>query len=711
MTGRLARFSSRLTQLLPVAASLTLNANLLDAQAAQRLPERAVRRDIPITNAIRRAYTAGTRDSTGRPGRNYWQLRTDYTISARLDPTTSRLTGRETIVVRNTSPDSLGQIALRLDPNIFLGNTPQAGPWVPAEVTDGMVITRMSVDGKSVNLGPPPAESFGGARAAQAAAAAQAAQVPNQPTVFGLGSTLARVNLPTKIPPRTTTTLEIEWNHKIPGGPGSGHRMTQRWADTLYQPTQWFPRVAVYDDLRGWDPELYLGPSEFYNNFGRFDVRIDVPAGWIVSGTGVLQNPEQVLTPNARERLKGVLSTDSITTIVGPEEIGPGQATQRGTPTAGGEGDRLMWHFVADTVNDFAWATAKKFVWVTTRATIPEKGPVPIHMVYLPERANLFRDAGSITRHALEFYSKQWFPYQFPQLTLQDGPSSGMEYPMVINSNRGAADHETGHQWWPMVVSNNETWYGWMDEGFNQYMNILSGADAAGQKPELDGLGQSYGGTSGAEAEPPMMWNANYGGQFYGFTTYGKTPLMLSMLGGIVGDSAVQRAHREWAHAWLFKHPSPWDYMFFMSNALKQDLGWFWYYWLFTTESVDGSIQRVTNAAGRTTVTVRQDGQMPSPVVLEVKFAAGSQPIKAMRNAVMKDAQTAIVTYPVDVWFAGSKTFDAVLDFGARPIERIKLDPSCRFPDRDDTDNVWPRRAPAPASATPAQGRRPACQP
>jgi len=702
-------FRSTLQHVVIAVTSLTLPLAGLVGQVTPRLPERAVRRDIPITNSIRRAYAAGTRDSTGRPGRNYWQTRTDYTISARLDAITSRLTGHETVVLHNNSPDSLGQILLRLDPNIFLGNTPQSAPWVPSEVTDGMVITRMTVNGVAVNLGPAPGATADGARAAQAAAAAQNAQVPNQPTMLFGKTTVARVNLPTKLLPRSTTTLEIDWNHKIPGGPGSGHRMTQRWADTLYQPTQWYPRVAVYDDLRGWDNELYLGPSEFYNNFGRFDVHIDVPAGWIVSGTGVLQNPDEVLTPNARERIKGVLATDKVTTIVGPEEVGPGQATQRGAPIAGEEGDRLVWHFVADTVNDFAWATAKKYVWEMTRATIPGKGPVPITMVYLPGRAQVYDSAGIRARHALEFYSKLWFPYQFPQLTMQDGPSAGMEYPMVINSNRGAADHETGHQWWPMTVSNNETWYGWMDEGFNQYMNILSDADAAGQPPNFDGLGQAYGRTSGSEAEPPMMWNANYGGpQFYGFTTYSKTPLMLSMLGGIVGDSAVQRAHREWANAWLFKHPSPWDYMFFMSRALNRDLGWFWYYWLFTTESVDGSIARsVTSTGGRTTVTVRQAGQMPSPVVLEVKFAAGTQAIKPMRNAVMKDNRTAIVTYPVAVWFGGSRTFDAVLDFGSRPIERIRLDPGCRFPDHDASDNVWPRPATPPPAAA-GQAQRPA---
>lgn len=677
-------------------ASLAL-AGLVSSAAAQtplprQFPERAVRRDIPMTNAIRRAHEAGTRDSTGRPGRNYWQLRTDYTIRASLDPATSRITGSESVVIHNTSPDSLTEIVLRLDPNHFIGANPRAAPWVASEITDGMVITRMAVNGRAVTLAP---------RGGQGARPGGAQS--GEPTATGLQSTVARIALPTPIAPRSRATLEVEWNHKVPGGEGGfRHRMAQRWADTLYQPTQWYPRVARYDDLRGWDTELYLGPSEFHNNFGRFDVRIDVPAGWIVSGTGVLQNPQQVLTPTARQRLARVTATDSTITIVGADERGPGAATAAG--------DRLTWHFVADTVNDFAWATAKNFVWESTRAMIPGKGPVPIHMVFLPGRRNLFRDAqpsrdaGQITRHALEFYSRLWFPYQFPQLTLQDGPSAGMEYPMVINSNRGAADHEAAHQWWPMVVGTNETWYGWMDEGFNQYMNILSDAHAEGERANLNGLGMSYGRISGNEAEPPMMWNANYAGPaFYGFTTYSKTPLMLSSLGGVVGDSAVQRAHREWAQAWMYKHPSPWDWMFFMNRALNRDLGWFWYYWLFTTESVDGSIEGVETAGPRTTVMVRQDGQMPSPVILEVKFAPGGPAIRPMPNAVIRDSVTAVVTYPVDVWFAGTRTFGAVLDFGARRIERITLDPQCRFPDRDPTDNVWPRE-PARAAAGGGQG-------
>jgi hypothetical protein len=655
-------------------------------QTPAELP-RAIRRDVPMTNSIRRAFDAGTRDRTGRPGASYWQLQTDYTITVRLDPATQTLTGAETIALKNNSPDQLPQIVLRLDHNIFRPRVPFASSWLPGEITDGMVLTKLVVNGEAADLST--ASTTG--RAGTAGAGRLSASSLNQ--------TVATINLPTPIPAKGQATLEIGWRTKLPSGPGSGHRMVQRYDDTLFQPTQWFPRVAVYDDLRGWDRNLYLGPSEFYNNFGRFDVRIDVPGGWLVSGTGILQNPEQVYTAKARERLARVLESNETITIVGDDEVGPGQATM--------PGERLVWHLVADQVNDFAWAAARKYTLRATRATVPGKGPIPIYMVHRPEMAKAYNEAGAISRHAIEFYSKLWAPYPFPQLTLQDGPSAGMEYPMVINSNSGAADHETGHQWWPMMVSNNETWYGWMDEGFDQYMNILSDADAAGRAPNLNGLGQSYGRTSGSEDEPPMMWNANYGGPSYGFTTYGKTPLMLSMLGGIVGDENVQRAMSNYAKAWAFKHPSPWDYIFFMNAELKQDLNWFWYYWLWTTDAVNGKIENVTTAGARTTVTVRQDGEMPSPVVLRVKFAETGAPIKPMANAKV-DGNSALVTWPVDVWFNGSRTFQAVLDFGGRAIQSIQLDPSCRFPDRDASDNVWPRAASAGAApAGPQGGQRP----
>lgn len=669
-------------RLIPLLALTTLPA-LVSAQA----PTRAIRRDIPLTNMIRRAHAAGTRDSTGRPGRNYWQTQTDYTIQARFDAASSRVTGRETVVIHNNSDSVMRSVQLRLDQNIFSANVPRAEP--VSEITDGMVVTRLAVNGQPVDLNPPPFRGRGpGGAAPQVLLAA-----------FGLTQTVARITLPTPIAAHGSATLDAEWSFKIPRSDnGRGMRMGS-WSDSLYQVAQWYPRVAVYDDLRGWDTDPYLGPSEFYNNFGRFDVTLDMPAGWLVGATGVLQNPAEVLTPAARERLSHALDSDSTRNVVPATERGPGLSTL--------SGPRLSWHFVADSVADFAWATSDRFVYDVTRATIPGGSVVPVHILYTPGHTAQYAPVGMLSRHALEFYSRMWMPYAFPQLTVVDGPEGGMEYPMFIMSGAGAADHETGHQWWPMMVGVNETWYGFMDEGFNQYQNILSAADRRHVAPNLDGVGQAYGRVSGDEREAPLMWDANYGGPNYSFQAYGKSPMMLSMLGGLVGDSAVWRAHSAYANAWRFKHPSPWDYAFFMSNALNRDLGWFWYYWLFTTESVDGSIANVQTNGNRTTVTVRQDGQMPSPVVLKVRFASAGATIRAMRNAVMTDSVTAVVTWPVDVWFGGSKTFNAVLEFGARPIEKISLDPQCRFPDRDVTDNMWPREvpaAPAPGQQAPRCG-------
>jgi len=645
-------------------------------------PERAVRRDFPLTNMIRRAFAAGTRDSTGRPGPAYWQLWMDYTITAHLDPAAGRVSGRETAVIHNTSPAPLTSIQLRLDQNIFAPTAARDGS-VP-EITDGMPVSKITLNGETVDLKPPPLRRGPGGQAPAVRLAA-----------YGLDETTARITLPTPVPPSGTATLEVEWSFRVPRADGGrGFRMGS-WGDSLYQVAQWYPRVAVFDDLRagGWDTDPYLGASEFYNNFGHFDVTLDVPAGWVVGATGVLENPEEVLTATARERLSHALESDSTRTIVGAAERGPGGATAAG--------DRLRWHFVADTVADFAWAASRQYVWDVTRATIPGRGAVPVHILYLPGRAQPYAAAGPTVRHALEFYSGLWMPYAFPQLTIVDGPEGGMEYPMFIMSGVGAADHEAGHQWWPMMVGVNETWYGFMDEGFNQYMNILSRAHRQGRPPNLDGPGQSYGRVSGEEREAPLMWDANYGGPFYGFQAYEKAPLMLSMLGGLVGDSAVWHAMSDYAKTWRFKHPSPWDYAFFMSRALSRDLGWFWYYWLFTTESVDGSIAQVTTAGSRTTVTVRQDGQMPSPVVLKVQFAPRGPAVKPMPNSAVVDSVTAIVTYPVDVWFGGSRTFTADLAFGGRAIEKITLDPGCRFPDRDPTDNVWPRITAAAAPAAP----------
>jgi hypothetical protein len=622
--------------------------------AAQQ-PERSVRRTIPITRGFERALEAGSRDSSGSPTSRYWQLKTDYVINARLEPAMSTVTGSERITLQNPSPDTMKVVALRLYQNLFAPNVARSSP--VAALTSGITVSSLVANGDTV-----------------------------APDDDWKQSTVVPVKLATPILPGGTGTFDVSWSFQVPKVPEGvrGDRMGS-WGTRLFQVAQWYPQIAVYDDLRGWNTDPYLGDAEFFNNFGSFDVKLDVPGGWLIGATGVLQNGEQVLAPTARQRLARATASDSQIVIVGPDERGAGKATAAG--------DRLVWHFTADSVADFAWATSNEFVWDATRATIPGRGAIPINILYLPEHTR-YKQTGAYARHALEYYSKLWMPYAWPAFTQVDGPEGGMEYPSLTfsGSGFGVTDHEIGHQWWPMMVGVNETWYGWMDEGFNQYMNQLSGAAFRDTTPRLNGAGRAYGRIAGAESEPPMMWDANYDGPMYSFVTYGKAPLMLSMLGAVVGDSAVQRAMSGYAKAWRFRHPSPWDYMFYMDTALNRDLGWFWYYWLFTTASVDNSITGVKTSGAQVTVTVHQDGDMPSPVVLDITFEGSPPSVKGMKNATVS-GNTVRVTYPVDTWFDGRRTFDAVLRFGGRKITKVVVDPDARFPDSNEADNVWPRQA------------------
>jgi hypothetical protein len=627
---------------------------LLAAPLPGQMPPRAIRRTVPITNSFLRGLALGTRDSSGHPGPRYWQLTADYDIEARLDPDDGSVTGRETITIHNAADSALQTAVLRLYQNRFTATAPRTR--VPPTVTRGMRITRLVANGAEVDLAPTASEWS--------------------------ATTVVSVPLGQPIPGGGTGRLEVEWTVDIPDQPGGrGGARGGRIGSRVFQVAQWYPQLAKYDDLRTWDREPHLGSSEFYNNFGRFDVRLTVPPGWLVGATGLLQNPEDVLMPMVLQRLARVTQSDSQVVIVGPGEGGAGRATR----------DATRWHFIADSVNDFAWATSPEYVWEATRATIPGRGPIPVTLLYLPEHPR-YRETGAMARHALQFYSALWMPYPFPQFTQVDGPEDGMEYPMLTMSGPGfeVTDHEIGHQWWPMTVGTNETWYGWMDEGLNEYMNILSEADWRGRRPQLDSIGARAGLAAGLENQAPMMWDNNYGGPLTAFVTYDKAPMMLSMLGGIVGDSAVQAAVRDYARAWRFRHPSPWDFMFAMDRALGRNLDWFWYYWLFTTESSDGTISGVTRRGDQTRVTVTQLGEMPAPVVLRVEFEPGGVPLRRMANAEIR-GDTAVVRWPVEVWFSGARTFEARLEFGPRRLARIVLDPAARFPDNNWKDNVWPR--------------------
>ena len=527
-----------------ICAAVALAPHSLEAQDPGR---REAGRQLPMSAAILRAHAAGTRDSTGRPGPLYWQLRTHYSIDARLDPTSSTVAGHGIIVLHNTSPMPLATIQVRLDQNRFRrGSSADVAAPNP---TEGMVVTRLTVDGQSAAIGP---------------------RAPSDtPVLSGTGMTSERITLVRPVSSGDSLVLEVDWHFEVPlDDAGTGLRLG-RWGNDLYQVAQWYPRIAMFDDLHGWDTTSHTGNAEFYNPYGRFDVRLDVPAGWLVGSTGVLVNAEEVLTPRTRERLARVLESDSVITVVGHDDRGAGRATLGG--------DRLVWRFVADSVSDFAWGASERYLWKATRVQVPGRDPIPAHVLYTSANAGNFESAGAQLRHDLAFNSDLIMPYAHPQHTLLDGPEGGMEYPMLTMSNGRALTHELWHQWFPIMVGSNETWYSFMDEGFATF---LAGETAAARS----GRARSVPATRGGRTAAPLIWPDDRGPPhlFAGVYGYGKPAEMFAALGEMVGHRAVLDALREYAIAWRFKHPSPWDFMLMMNGSLERDLSEFWYVWLFT---------------------------------------------------------------------------------------------------------------------------------
>ena len=517
------------------AVAIALPCSILAQQ-----PRRAVRLDLPLTPAIRKAYTRGTRDSSGAPGLRYWQQRVDYRIDATLDAPTGILRGTEHVTLHNTSPDTLKQVVLRLYQNYFKPET-ERNDYV-TDITDGITIERLSINGAPILL--------------------------TDPRSYAVNSRIATITLPSPALPNTKIAIETAWHFTVPNVDTTrrGERMG-RFGNYLYQIAQWYPQVAMYDDLRGWDLDQYLGYGEFYNQFGSFDVRITVPGGWLVGATGHLENPEEVFSARTRDRLALAMTTDATVHVVTTAERGP---------SATAPGATLTWHFTAPMVNDFAFAASRDYVYDATHANIPGKSPIPVNVLFLPQHtAYTTNNTAAFGRFALEQHSRFLFPYEFSQGTIADGPETGMEYPMIIfsGSSLGVTIHEFGHQWFPMTVGSNETRYGWMDEGFDNYIDAY--ADGAHNKTSVNlaSGGSGYLRIAGTELESPMMWPTDYAGPYAGTATYSKVSLAFNALGAVVGDSAVQRAFAEYARKWKFKHPTPWDFFMSMNHSGKTWIG------------------------------------------------------------------------------------------------------------------------------------------
>ena len=562
-----------------VLISLSLSANTLSTQNKfQQLDE-----IIPTPNNYRTA--------SGAPGHQYWQQQVDYKIAITLDDETQRLTGTETLTYYNNSPDTLRYIWIQLDQNRMQRNSDFK---TTATAPDKNKITYKKF--RSLIETP---KFDGGYRITKVMSS------KNKPLHYVINRTMMRIDLAQPLKPNNKINITIDWDYqlheqKVLGG-RSGYEYFEKDKNYLYEIASWFPRVAAYYDVMGWQNKQFLGNGEFTLEFGDYDVKITVPADHVVAATGVLQNPNQVLTKKQRKRLQKAKKANKPVLIITPDEALKNE-TSKTT-------QQKTWHFTAKNVRDFAFASSRKFIW--DAQGYQHNKTDTMAMSFYPNEGNPLwqRYSTESIIHTMEQYSKYTFDYPYPVSISVNGPVGGMEYPMItfngprptLNEESGEKTysrktkyrlisviiHEVGHNYFPMIVNSDERQWTWMDEGLNTFLQFLAEKTWEDNYPSRRGYASDITQYMKSDNQVPIMTNSESILQF-GNNAYGKPATALNILREtIMGRELFDFAFKEYAQRWKFKRPTPSDFFRTMEDASGVDLDWFWRGWFYTTEHVD----------------------------------------------------------------------------------------------------------------------------
>ncbi|WP_291722028.1 M1 family metallopeptidase [Bernardetia sp.] len=544
--------------------------------------------ELPTPNV----YRAGS----GAPGHQYWQQKVDYKIQLTLDDEKQRITGQETITYHNNSPDVLDYFWVQLDQNM------RAKDSDTYKTSTGTLNEKNTLRGIAYITGN---SDFEGGFNIEAVTTTDGKALSHT-----INRTMMRVDLPTSLKPNEKYSFQIKWNYNIQDqlkyGGRSGYEYFEKDGNYLYEIAQFFPRMAVYDDVNGWLHKQFLGRGEFALEFGDYEVEMTVPADHILGATGVLQNPDEVLTATQKERWEKAQSSDVPVVIVTQDEATKAEKSKaKGTKT---------WKFKADNVRDFAFASSRKFIWDAMSVKMPN-GKNVMAMSYYPKEGNPLwgQYSTEVVAHTLEVYSKHTIDYPYPVAISVHGPVWGMEYPMIcFNGGRPEEDgtyssrikyamisviiHEVGHNFFPMIINSDERHWTWMDEGLNTFMQFITEQEWQRDYPSRRGDAKNIvdymkGSKAGIM---PIMTNSESIPQF-GNNAYGKPATALNILREtIMGRELFDHAFKEYSKRWAFKHPKPADFFRSMEDASGTDLDWFWWGWFYTTDHVDISIEDVT---------------------------------------------------------------------------------------------------------------------
>jgi hypothetical protein len=549
------------------------------------------------------------RTASGAPGHAYWQQRADYTIRATLDEPNRAISATETVTYHNNSPDTLSYLWLQLDQNLFTpGSDNRMSSTLPSR--EAWAKARNEEEGVRFEAMRAMLES----RTFQGGFNIKSVMGPNgQPLKFVINKTMMRIDMPQALKPGARFTFSVEWNYKINdakvlGGRSGYERFDDADKNDLFEIAQWFPRMAAYYDVYGWQHKQFLGAGEFTLEFGDYDISLTVPGDHIVASTGELQNPEAVLSATQRERLRQARTATRPVIIVTQAEA---EAAEKSRSSA-----TKTWHFKATNVRDFAWASSRKFIW--DAQGYKKDGTDTMAMSYYPKEGNPLWEKYSTQAiiHTIEQYNKYALDYPYPAAISVNGPVGGMEYPMIsFNGPRPTKDkktgeityskrakygligviiHEVGHNYFPMIVNSDERQWTWMDEGLNTFVQYLAEQAWEENYPQSRGEPRAIVDYMRSKNQVPIMTNSESLLQF-GNNAYAKPATALNVLREtVLGRELFDFAFREYAQRWKFKRPTPSDFFRTMEDASGTDLDWFWRGWFYTTDAVDVSVDGIT---------------------------------------------------------------------------------------------------------------------
>ncbi len=630
-----------------VAAILCAAATLTGCAGHGRLTGADWRQDADnIFRPLDLPTPTGVRLGSGAPGPQYWQPRADYRIDATLDPVNRVLTATARVTYTNNAPEPLGYLWIHLEQNLFNNDS------IGARLTRGE-------------------ERFGNRDGFNGGYTITSITHNGRDLPLAVYDTLGRVELPQPIPAAGGVfTFDIAWSFPIPEYGSDRLAIEEVEQGTIFQLAQWFPAVVKYDDVHGWNALPYIGQGEFYTDFGDYELTISAPREFLVVATGELLNPTEVLTQTQVERLAQARSTPDTVDIISAEEVGEPSTIPSGS------GPRT-WRFRAEDVRTVAFAASDAFIWDAAGAST---GTL-IQSVYPKEGLPLWAKSTEYLRFSVEHYSEKWFPYPYPVAINVNGDVGGMEYPMIIFCrNRrseeglfGVTTHEIGHNWFPMIVSNDERRHAWMDEGFNTFINYYATEAYFGEPEARRGDAQMIVPAMLLPNQQPIETPADYVRRNrLGILQYAKTGAGLVLLREqILGPDRFDRAFRDYIERWAFKSPRPADFFRAMEDAAGADLSWFWRGWFLETGTLDQAVTRIEqDGDGEAVITFRNLGRLVMPVNYEVIYDDGSSERRVL---------------PVEAW-AVTDTWPMEFNPGRR-IREVVIDPDMKFPDTDRSNN------------------------